>query len=458
MSALDLPAEFPPVPVEQWEEAIRKDLKGADYDKRLLWRTEEGVALRPYATSRDLEPLDGWLRTAPGEYPFVRGSGHAWQPVEAGLEPRADILADAWHNRGATAVEEIAYMLAAGAEMLEAAGVDVAPKLVCRFAVGSQFFVEIAKLRAARLTWAQVVEAFGGNRDTACLRIHAVTATANKTLYDAGNNLLRASAEALAAVIGGCDWLTVIPFRFDDHLARNIPRILREEAYLDRVADPAGGAYAIEVLTDQLAREAWKVFQQVEAAGGFAIYRDSGALDRAINASRARKEKATAERRRVLVGTNAYPNLADRTDAELPATLQTWRVAGLFERLRRRTERHERRTGRVPLVLLLESGDEKMRRARSGFCAGFFSCAGFETVTRRELEPADLVVLCSADAEYGELAARIVPLTDRPVIVAGYPKDQVEALQAAGVAGFVYLGSNAVEALEQWQNRLGMGD
>ncbi len=133
-----------------------------------------------------------------------------------------------------------------------------------------------------------------------------------------------------------------------------------------------------------------------------------------------------------------------------------WRLASAFEAIRLRTERHAATTGRTPRVLLLEHGDLKMRKARAAFCLNLFGCGGFEIVRGESLADADLVVLCSSDAEYLALAQDVCPRTAAPVVVAGNPKDQIEALRAAGVADFVHVGSNAVDTLTSWQHLLGI--
>jgi methylmalonyl-CoA mutase len=159
----------------------------------------------------------------------------------------------------------------------------------------------------------------------------------------------------------------------------------------------------------------------------------------------------------VLVGTNNYPNLQER-ELDAAGTLgTTWRLAEPFEAIRLRTERHAVATGRVPRVLLLERGDLKMRKTRAAFCLNLFGCAGFAIVRSETLSDADLVVLCGADADYLDLARAIVPQARVPVVVAGLPRDQADALTAVGVAGFVHVRSNAVDTLRAWQDRLGLG-
>jgi methylmalonyl-CoA mutase len=448
---LKLKDDFPPVPAALWDAAIRKDLKGADYDKKLVWRTAEGIAVRPFYRSEDVDALEG----RPGTVP------RPWEADEELAIPAGAIRADELHEAGANAVQELGYTLAAGVERLDRLSADLAPNEAAReiefvFAIGPAYFIEIAKLRAARLLWAQAVAAFGGAAGG--MRLHARTSRRDKSIYDVYTNLLRATTEALSAAIGGCERLYVEPFGFDPHLAINVQRILREEAHIDAVADPGGGSYYIEALTDALAREAWKLFQQVEAEGGYGKAVESGSVARAMEASRAALAKAAALRRRTLVGVNNYPDLKEKDPAGAPPAGAGFRLAEPFERIRERTRRHARKAGRYPKVLLVQRGDLKMRMARANFSLNFFGCADFDIEESADYAgaAADLIVLCSSDLEYLALAREVCPKVTAPVIVAGNPKDQVDALRAAGVQGFVHVGSDAVQTLTEWQDRLGM--
>jgi methylmalonyl-CoA mutase len=435
---IDVAARFPPVSTAEWDAQILKDLKGADYERRLVWKTDEGIAVRPYYRSEDIVARP----------PICRTVG-AWEMVPPGHEPPLDVSAIEAHEQGATATQEVAYALARGADRL-AAGQAVT---TLGFAIGSNHFMEIAKLRSARLLWSAVASAFGLAGE---VRIHARTAGENKTRYDPAVNLLRVTTEALSAVFGGCDSLTITPCGFDPHLAGNVDHIIREECHLDKVLDPGAGAYCIEALTSAVSAEAWALFQQIERAGGWASSAASGATDTALAAARAAKEQAVAARRRVLVGTNNYPNTQERQPAADWTAGTLWRLAEPFEAIRLRTERHAAATGRTPRVLLLQRGDVRMRTARAAFCFNLLGCAGFDLVSSDTLTDADLVVLCGADAEYPDLAREIVPQAKAPVAVAGYPKDHLDALKAAGVAGFIHAGTNAVETLTEWQQRIGI--
>mgnify|MGYP005831642533 CR=1 FL=1 len=435
---LRLLEDFPAAATEEWEAAIRADLKGADYEKKLIWRTPEGIAVRPYYRRGDLPPAL-FRRCGPG----------AWEIAEGPL-PDGVVNGAAHHDSGATAVQELAFTLAEASDRM-AAGETVRG---LAFGVGSVYFIEIAKLRAARALYAHMAAAFGAAPET---RIHAVGALSNKSIYDPWTNLLRSTTEALSAVLGGADALHVQAAGYPARLARNIQLILKEEAHLDKVADPAAGSWFIENLTASLAAEAWKLFQQVEAMGGFA--KAHAFIESATAAAREAKEKEFASRRRVLVGVNNYPGLGERR-LEQAGSLEgaSWRLARPVEKIRLRTERYARRTGRTPKVLLLKRGDLKMKMARAQFCLNFFGCAGFAIEEADELDgrQADLIVLCSSDAEYLEFAREVCPRASVPVIVAGNPKEQIEALREAGVAGFVHLFSNLVETLAEWQQRLGI--
>jgi len=246
---------FPPVSTAEWEAQIRRDLKGADADGSLRWKTDAGISVRPYYRSEDITPR-----------PPLPNAAGTWEMALPGREPALSVSAIEAHEQGATAVEEVAYALAQGADLL-ASGKAVS---TMGFAIGSNHFMEIAKLRSVRLLWHAVASAFGAKGD---VRIHARTAGRNKAADDPYVNMLRETTEALSAVLGGCDSLTVTPCGFDAHLAENVHHILREESHLDKVVDPGCGSYYIEALTDAVSAEAWKLFRTIEAAGGWAAWR-----------------------------------------------------------------------------------------------------------------------------------------------------------------------------------------
>ncbi len=458
---------FPPTTTAEWEAAIHHDLKGADYDKKLAWRLDDGIVVKPYYRRDVLADLPD--APPPGRAPFVRGTGRPWTPGAVADLPADAVRADALHDAGGTATQELAYALAEAVARLDAAvaagrlPADAAGAITFVFAVGSTYFLEIAKLRAARVLWAREMSARGvGSDPRSAMRVHVRTARANKSADDPFTNLLRCTTEAMSAAIGGADTIAVEATGFDAHLAGNVAHILDDEAHLRAVADPAAGAYVIEALTDALAREATTLLEQIAAQGGYAAAVANGTLASALATSRAARTKAVATRRRTLVGVNNYPDLlappsvapALPGDEALPFGGE--RLAAPFERIRARTARHIAAGGTPPRVHLLTRGPVAMRTARANFCLNFFGCAGFDITQGDALVEADLVVLCSADTEYLALAQALGASCRGPIVVAGNPADQIEALRAAGIDSFVHVGVDAVQVLSHWQDRFGL--
>jgi len=392
------------------------------------------------------------------------------------------IRADRFGESGATAVEEVGFALASGVDFLaqmQELGISLdraAAAVAVSFAIGPEYFMQIAKLRAFRMVWAQAVESFGVAREIAKARIYARTSHWNRTVYDPHVNMLRATTEAMSAVLGGADSIYVAPFddcykagdKASRRLARNAQIILKQEAYLARVADPGGGSYYLEALTHSIAEKAWKQLQDIEDAGGFRKAADR--IAQTLELRRAAQQKSVITRSRVLIGANRFANAAERAYDRVGSRLihDPDRAALPFEELRLRTERHERETGRMPRILLAEIGDAKMRAARSGFVADFLACAGlaayierFETPRQIASADADMIVLCSSDPEYlvigRDLIAEMQSRGSRtPVLIAGNPETS-EQLRAAGIAEFIHFRSNPIELLTKLQQILGIG-
>ncbi len=232
----------------------------------------------------------------------------------------------AYHESGANAVQELALAMATGVEYLRemiSRGLtvdEVAPGIRFAFTVSSNFFMEIGKLRAARVLWARIVKAFGGSEESQRMTLHVRTALINKTVYDPYVNMLRTTMEAFSSVLGGCDSLHVGPFDdvirppddFSRRIARNTQIILQQEAHLARVVDPAGGSWYVEWLTEQLARKAWTQFQEIEASGGIFKALVAGSPQEGIEKIAASRMKNVATRKDVIVGTNMYPNATEK--------------------------------------------------------------------------------------------------------------------------------------------------
>ncbi len=230
------------------------------------------------------------------------------------------VHARAWHEAGGSAVQELAFSMATAVEYLRAMQSHdlsvnvVAPRMRFTFAIGSDFFMEIAKFRAARRLWAGVVEAFGGSEKSKSMDLHGHTSRYNKTLCDPYVNLLRTTTEAFAGALGGCDTLAVAPFdqilrqpdSLSRRLARNIQIILQEESSIGQVVDATGGAYYVESLTSSLAEKAWALFQKIEAEGGIAQSLKRGTVQQMAATVADARLKDVAKRKKILVGTNMY--------------------------------------------------------------------------------------------------------------------------------------------------------
>lgn len=457
-----------------------------------------------------------------------------------------------YHNAGGSAVDELAFVLAtavATVRALQARGLPfetIAAHMQLAFSVGGDFFMEIAKLRAARLLWSQVAAAFGGGAAAQAISIQARTARWNKTLVDPYVNMLRVTTEAFAAAVGGVQSMHTAPFdeearppdEFSRRIARNVQIVLQEEANLARLIDPAGGSWTVEYLTDQVARAAWGLFQAVERQGGMLDGLHAGLPQNQVAQTDAARTQNLATRRDVLVGTNMYVNLdeerpsPDETDyqalfntraahvsarraqhvadwhlnpdaitvdaliaaAEAGATLGQltdalraeagvppevppvdWhRAAEPFEQLRTQATLYAARTGHRPRIFLANMGPLRQHKARADFTRGFFEIGGFEIIYPNGFDTpqnaaqaalasgAPAVVICSTDDTYPEIVPPLVEMIraeaeETAVILAGYPRDQIEAHKSAGIDEFIYLGADCL-ALNRWlQDHIGAG-
>ncbi len=456
----------------------------------------------------DLEKCKGSVNYDPFKKPLVKGKENenwveaAIAVLKAGVAlPGYKVLAvNAFYfnNAGAYISQELGYALAWGNELLAKlteAGQDateVAKKIKFNFGISSNYFMEIAKFRAARWLWAEIVAAYKPACDCACkMHVHAQTSEWNMTVYDAHVNLLRSQTEAMSAALAGVDSITVRPFDktyqtpddFSERIARNQQLLLKEECHLDKVVDPSAGSYYVEVLTNSLADVAWKLFLEVEDKGGFGAEVASGEIQKAVNASNEARKKAVATRREILLGTNQFPNfneVAAEKIKEAPScccggghdcgeaavtALDFSRGASEFEALRLATEK----SGKTPKVFMLTIGNLAMRLARSQFSSNFFACAGYKVFDNLGFDTveagveaaveagAEIVVLCSSDDEYAELApAAYKALAGRAeFVVAGMPAC-MEDLKAVGIDQYVNVKSNVLETLKAFNAKLGI--
>lgn len=596
---------FSPVSPEEWRAKAEVDLKGADFDKKMVWRTDEGFNVQPLYRGVDIKDFKT-IDSLPGEYPYVRGTrtNNDWQArqeIDAADVKEAnakaldvlnkgitslgfklhddfnlDVLLDGIYtdiaqvnfavcpnkvvefakvlvaylekkgtadkfvgsidfnpykatfkkgkkfegiaevaaellkvvapvkglrvlsvnsemlsNAGAYIYQELGYALSWGNEwmaQLTDAGFsadEVASRIKFNMGISTIYFMELAKFRAARMLWAQIVKQYNPQCDCACkMVVHATTSRYSQTMFDSYVNMLRSQTQAMSAALASVDEITVTPFdapykksdEFSERIARNQQLLLKEESHLDKVVDPAGGSYYIEELTMSLAQVAWKLFLETEDKGGFKAAVESYDVTNAVNASANARFDKVAKRREQLLGTNQFPNFTEVSDGKKALTcccacacemedsapvLNNKRLASQFEDLRQATEN----AAHTPVVFMLTIGNLAMRLARAQFSDNFFGCAGYKLIDNNGFNTveegveaavaanADVVVLCSSDAEYPELIpGAIKALNGRAEFVLAGP--ETDEFKALGVTNFINVRTNVLSTLKAFNAKL----
>lgn len=608
-------SEFTAPTTQEWLDKIQVDLKGADFNKRLVWRTNEGFNVPPFYRREDVLKLKT-PDALPGEFPFVRGNkkdnnewyvrqninvddpkaanakaldilnkgidslgfhfgGQAvsaefidtllegiqcecvelnfstckrhsvelagiladyfarkgydkekivgsidWDPIEKIVMKGRDVTpllalgsqmveamkdyphfrtiavnSVALNNAGAYIVQELGYALAWGNEYLnELVEAGVEPTLAAKnikfnMGISENYFMEIAKFRAARLLWAGIVKQYEPKCDCACqMCVNATTTSYNMTMFDSYVNLLRTQTETMSAALAGVHSIVVNPFDivyekptdFSERIARNQQLLLKEESHFDKVVDPSAGSYFIEELTNSLASAAWQIFLKVEDEGGFLAAVKAGSVQDDINATNVKRHGDAAKRKEFILGTNQFPNFTEKSDGKEPLAatcgcghkeetsfkaIESSRLAADFEQLRLQTEH----SGKVPVAFMLTIGNLAWRQARAQFSSNFLACAGYKIIDNLGFETveegvdaalkagADIVVLCSSDDEYATYAVPAYQyLAGRAMfIVAGAPAC-MDDLKAAGIENFVHVKCNVLETLKEYNAKLGI--
>ena len=600
---------------QEWRDKIEVDLKGADYQKKMVWRTNEGFSMEPFYRKEDVDKL-ATVNALPGEFPYVRGNRAAsneWHvrqdikcecPKEAnqkaldilnkgvdslgfiipgkevsaeyidtllqgiyadcvelnfrtcqrhslelakilvawfkkqGVDPKkvegsisfdpigkmiqkgkdtSDVLAQAKElvetladyplfravsvnayeltDAGAYSYQDLGYALAWGNEyMQELTEAGVSPELAAQnikfnLGINGVYFMEIAKLRAARLLWSQIVSQYTNDKEAAKMHVCAITTTYNQTLFDSYVNMLRSQTETMSAALGGVESIVVRPFdmpyeaptEFAERIARNQQLLLKDECHFDRMVDVAGGSYFLEELTTALAGQAWKLFLAVEEEGGFLAAAKAGTVQSTVNETNATRHANAGKRKEFLLGTNQFPNFTEKSEGKQPLeackhccegedetgipALKPSRLASEFEALRLTTEK----APKVPVAFMLTIGNLAMRQARAQFSCNFLAAAGYKVIDNlgfptveegvdKALEAgADIVVICSSDDEYAEYAIPAFKyLNGRAMfVVAGAPAC-AEDLKAAGIENFIHVRVDQLKTLKEYNAKLGI--
>ncbi len=397
-----------------------------------------------------------------------------------------------FHERGATPAQEIALALAGASELfnrftdagLTAGRIAAAMEIV--LPVGTSHFAELAKPRAIRYLLGHLLKAYGAD-PSALPRLFAKTSRRNISLLDPYTNVLRLTTEAASAILGGYETLQTGAFDnglsvendLAERITGNIHLILRSEATLDRVIDPAAGSNYIESLTGRLAETAWDIFKRIEAAGGLNAAMESGMVGTMLDSAAALEKKELGSRKKTLIGVNRYPwpltpEQNDRIEAlesAIEAGLETSATAS-YELMRLKTIASAK-SGRAPSVFIWTIGDPGISFRQAAFCEDFFKCGGFTIsgtaslpveeasyATLRQQAP-DIVVLCIADKDPVPQAEPICNALRRLgpgiiTVMAGRPPQGHEKLLEAGLDSFIYTGVNVLEMLETYQRKTGV--
>ena len=373
-----------------------------------------------------------------------------------------------YHEAGADAVKEIAYALSLGAHYIYTgiqtgiSPMETAQKMIFSFSIDSVFFMQIAKLRAARKLWYAVGKAY----DEECsfkMDIHAETSKRNKTSFDRYVNLLRTTNEGLAAVIGNCQYLTVAPFdellseksSLGKRLARNIPLILKEETMLMKTADPGGGSYYLETLTDELCEKAWDLFLEIEKKGGILTELKNGNLQRALAEQAKSRLSAVASRKETIVGINVYANPKEERPninqkfKEVPTIqegekeifpLEPVRLASEFEVIRSMNLTWGNKMDQQQKIRLMGIGSLSQSKAYLDFAKELLAAGGLnysETVEIKNIEKleetmaeskADYILICGDENQLDGPLSSIKLKTHTHIYVVGDFESTIKAL------------------------------
>ena len=465
----------------------------------------EAVIHAALASGRALSPPASYLRIGRdplGAMAMAGGGARRWNEEaphfarrlaalarEGFAGPQAAADGRVIHNAGGSEVQELAFVLAVATaylRALEAEGValDAARRMLFfRLCADADQFLTMAKFRALRKLWARV--------EVSCALAPAPALVSAETAWrmlaarDPHVNILRATIAVVAAALSGADAITVLPFTaarglpdaFARRIARNTQLILLEESHLAKVADPAAGSGAVEELTGELCGAAWKLFQEIEAAGGAAAALENGLIQRNVAAVRAERAAAVARRKDALTGVSIFPDL-DEPDvpvlAPIPPSpraapvqmfepLPAIRLAEPFEALRGASDKFLARTGARPMIFLANLGTLADFTARATFASNFFAAGGIEAVGHESEAPAalasafkasgvSLACLCSSDRIYEREAAvaaeALKAAGAQHIYLAGRPGGREAALRTAGVQSFIFEGCDALGTLQ----------
>ena len=587
-------SEFNPVTKQEWMEKVGIDLKGADFDKKLVWKNLSKIKIQPFYNAEDKqdyikntgensqslinyrsidlasiergnelalnaieEGINGLLFTVDKRisvadllkgidlnkiavsfilrtkaiefisefFELVKGQNIATDNLKGFIDleiisdyltqgnieenqlnalaeliklavdyPNFKMLAisgSEYLDSGANQVQEVAYTLSSLVFLIEKfknRGIpeqEVFDNLNFKLAIGSEYFVEIGKFRAFNSLLTEVAGKYGITDYTHT--IMAKTSIWSKSVTDPHTNLLRATTEAMSAILGNVDAVLIDAYDkefsdasdFSSRIAGNISTILKEESYLGKVANPVDGSYYIEEVSAKIAAKALELFKAIEENGGFYKSFEKELIQQQIAEIRQEKIKLISQRRLPMVGVNKYPNLMETINSSILSAgeennskVLTPRRASLeIEAIRKTTEEFVEKTNRRPIVELTSFGNLTMRKARAAFAYDFIGVSGFTVLQEQSYSSAQeaaeqsaksdssVVVICSSDQDYEESAVAFVKAfrslnSEKVLLLAGNPTNIISELTDAGLDGFVNIKSDVIITISSIQNKI----
>lgn len=587
-------SEFNPVTKAEWMEKVGIDLKGADFDKKLVWKNLSKINIQPFYIAEDeqdvivntgensqslinyreisvksgklgntlalnavkegingllfkiesnipiAELLDGIdlnhtaiafnlsteaLDTVPEFLQYVKERKIASQNLKGFIDLRiiSDYLTQGdihsnifdtvaalirqtedypnfksltisgseYLDSGANQVQEVAYTLSSMIFLIEKLKErdntvqQIFDNLNFKLAIGSEYFIEIGKFRALNSLLSEIAAKYGISEHSHT--IFAKTSIWSKSVTDPQTNLLRATTEAMSAILGNVDSVLIDAYDkefneasdFSSRIAGNISTILKEESYLGKVANPVDGSYYIEEVSAKIARQALVLFKTIENNGGFYKSFESELIQQQIAEIRQEKIKLISQRRLPMVGVNKYPNLMETVsslnlsagEAYNTKVLTPRRASLEIEAIRKTTEELVEKTAKRPVVELTSFGNLTMRKARAAFAYDFIGVSGFEVWQEQSYSSvqeaaaqsaksnSNVVIICSSDQDYESGAIDFVNSfrtlnREKVLLLAGNPTHIIDELTKAGLDGCVHMKSDVINTISSIQNKI----
>lgn len=394
-------------------------------------------------------------------------------------------------NAGSNQVQEIAFTLNSMVfviDKLTEMGIkleSIFNNLHFHLAIGSEYFIEIAKFKVFNYLLYKIAAKYDIKKFSHVLTVE--TSVWSKSVTDAHTNLLRATTEAMSAILGNVDGILIDAYDnefnessdFSSRIAGNITTILKEESYFGKVENPVDGSYYIENITSELAAKALELFKFIEDKGCFYQCFEGELIQQQIAEIRQQKIKLISKRKSIMVGVNKYPNLMEKVASTLlfngdktnsSKILKPRRASLEIETIRRTTEELVEKIDKRPVVELISYGNLTMRKARAAFSYDFIGVSGYKIQPEKSYNSvinaaessaksdSDIVVICSSDEDYNKTALSFVQTfrklnSNKILLIAGAPAN-INELTKAGLDGCINIKSDIITTISNIQEKI----